>query len=191
MTTRAAWFATNILPHEPKLRAWLRKAGWSAEEVEDLVQESYARIAALPLDKIDNPTAYLYRVARNIASDHLRRRRVVSIQNVADMSRLDTLDPSPDPEEQLSAYEDLMRLKAAIERLPARCRAVFLLRKIEGLSQAEICARLGLSENTVEKYIARGVRLCAAMLTKNEGQDQLPGLLSVAFRKNGVSGGKR
>jgi RNA polymerase sigma factor (sigma-70 family) len=168
MTASAEWFADHILPLEPKVRAWLRKAGWGREDVEDLLQETYARLAALPDADIGHPQAYVFATVRNVAADQLRRKQVVTIRSVADISRLNAVDGELDAETRLTAHEELERLRAAIERLPAQCRAVFVLRKVEGLSQAETARRLGLAQSTVEKYVARGMRLCAAWLTRPE-----------------------
>lgn len=166
MTSRAAWFAEHILPVEPKARAWLQRAGWGREEVEDLIQESYAKLAAAEVSVIEQPGGYFFRTLRNCAADYLRRKRIVSITSVADISRLNVLDDALDPEEALTAHQELAALRAAIEQLPARCRAVFIARKVEGLSQAETAVKLGVSESTVEKQVARGMRLCAAWFTK-------------------------
>ena len=169
MTGSAEWFAEHILPLEPKVRAWLRKAGWGREDIEDLIQETYARLAALAEAEIGHPQAYVFATVRNVAADQLRRKQVVTIRSVADISRLNVIDGEPDAETRLTAHEELERLRTAIDRLPPQCRAVFVLRKVEGLSQAETARRLGLAQGTVEKYVARGMRLCAAWLTRSEG----------------------
>jgi len=168
---RAEWFAEHILPLEPKVRAWLRKAGWSREEVEDLVQETYARLAAAWAgDEVIHPSAYVFATVRNVAADQLRRQRIVSIRSVADISRLNASDSEPDAEARLTAHEELDQLRAAIERLPGQCRAVFVLRKVEGVSQAETAQRLGLAQSTVEKHVARGMRMVAAWLTRPDDE---------------------
>ncbi len=183
MTRRAEWFAQNILPHEPHVRAWLRRASWRPEEIEDLVQEGYAAIASSCLDEIRSPGAFFFQTVRNIATDMLRRKQVVSMLAVADVDRLAGADPSPDAVGQLTAIEDLARVKAAIERLPAACREVFILCKVEGLSHAEVARRLGVSQSNVEKHIARGLRLCAALLTRAPDESGVPGMLSRSFWK--------
>ena len=58
-------------------------------------------------------------------------------------------------------------LTAAVARLPTRCRQVFTLRKVYGLSQKEIAAELNISENTVEQHLAKGMRLCSAALANS------------------------
>lgn len=185
MNPRAEWFARNILPHEPKVRFWLQRARWSQEEIEDLVQEAYARIAAHPFEQVHNPPAFFFQTVRNLAVTAIRRGRVVSMIAVADIDRVAGADPAPDPVGQLTAMEDLVRVKQAIERLPEACRRVFVLRKVEGLSQAETARRLGTSESNVEKHVARGLRLCAAALTRPEHEAGIPGLLSRAFPRRG------
>lgn len=181
MTSRADWFAEHILPYEPKVRAWLARAGWQADDIEDLIQEAYAKLAACQIEAIHNPGPFFFQIARNAAALVVRRNHIVSIKAVADIDRLGTADPNPDPEEELSALEELVRLKDAVEALPDACRRVFVLRKIEGLSQRETAERLGISESNVEKHVARGIRLCAAALTAPMAETKHPGLLSRAF----------
>lgn len=118
---------------------------------------------------IAQPAAYLFRTIRNAMVDQLRRRQVVSIRSVADLTVFEVPDPQLSPEDRMTAHEEMAQLKAAIEGLPASCRAVFLLRKVEGLSQAETAKRLGMSQSTVEKYVARGLRKIAETLTQAEG----------------------
>lgn len=55
-------------------------------------------------------------------------------------------------------------LAEAMRSLPVRCREVLILRKIHGLAQKEIAQRLGISENTVESLVSRGLRRCASYL---------------------------
>ena len=88
----------------------------------------------------------------------------MSIETFADM---DTLAPTIDelsPERHLTARSELRLLQAALNLLPARCREVVELRKIEGLSQREVAARMGITEDTVERQVSKGVRALAVAL---------------------------
>ncbi|MDT9598687.1 RNA polymerase sigma factor [Sphingosinicella rhizophila] len=181
MTSRAHWFAEHILPYEPKVRNWLRRSGWKEDEVEDVIQESYARLASCAFEQVMNPGPFFLQTARNVATSIVRRRSIVSIRSVADVEWTAVADQEPNAEEQLSAYEELVRLKVAIEKLPSACRRVFIMRKIEGLSQAKTAKALGVSESNVEKHVARGIRLCAAALTRSMSEEGVPGLLSNTF----------
>ena len=167
---------------------WLSRAGWRADEIEDLIQESYAKLAVCQYEAIANPGGFFFQITRNAAAGIVRRRRVVSIKTVADIGKLGTPDDAPNPEQVLSALEELMRLKDAIEGLPPACRRVFVLRKIEGLSQRETAKRLGISESNVEKHVARGIRYCAAALTRPLDQQGLPGVLSLTFWRKRTNG---
>jgi len=79
--------ANHILPLEPQLRAWLRQVVPRGLEVDDLVQEAYAKLANLPADThITHPKAYLFQIAKRLISEHIRRAVVVSIDAMADMT---------------------------------------------------------------------------------------------------------
>lgn len=169
---RASWLAASILPHEAGLRRWLLRRGCLAGELDDIVQESYAALAGLAdVAHIGDPRAYFFRTAWSIRLRQLRRAKVIAIEAVADLTAFDPVSDQPDAERQLSGRQELRRLAAAIETLPARCRDVFKLRKIESLSQREVADRLGLSESTVEKHVARAVRLLGDVLASDSGDD--------------------
>ena len=156
---RAQWLAVNVLPHERALRAWLgpRAAGG---EVDDIVQETYAILAGLPsVAQILNVRAYMFQVAQTVVLQRLRRAAIVRIDAVVEIESLRILDDEPSPEQLVSDRQELRHVAMLIAQLPPKCREAFLLRKVEGLSQREIAQRMGVSEGTVEKHIAKGVRL--------------------------------
>jgi RNA polymerase sigma-70 factor (ECF subfamily) len=61
---------------------------------------------------------------------------------------------------------ELELLTQAIQALPEQCRQVLTLRKIYGLSQREIAARLGVAETAIEALVAEGLRRCAEVLSR-------------------------
>ena len=163
---RSQWLAAHILPHESQLRGWLGRRAVAGVETDDIVQEAYAVLATLTdVSHVENPRAYLFRTAWSLVMKQLRRAQVVTIQSVADVADLQVPWDGPDPEQQIGARFELVRLARALDDLPVKCREVFRLRKVEGLSQREVAQRLGLSESTVEKHVARAVRLLAEQLT--------------------------
>jgi len=156
---RTRWFLRNILPHEPALRSWLSRRQPLGLEVDDVIQETYAVLADLEtVESIRHPRAYLFQVARSVISKHVRRARVVSIHAVEDLSQLGFADDCPTPEQVAVDRDELRRLAQAIGAMPAKAQEAFVLRRVDGLSQREIAARMAISENTVEKHVSRALR---------------------------------
>lgn len=86
------------------------------------------------------------------------------MEAVGDLNGLRVLDDRPSAVEALSAQEKLDLLADAVMALPTRCREIVLLRKIQGIPQKEVAARLGLSERTVENHCRLGVKRCEEYL---------------------------
>lgn len=161
----AKWFAEEVQPHEASLRAYLRHSLTSLSDVDDLMQECYARLLREhERGTIRSSRAFLFAVARNAVRDLLRRRAVSQAMPITENAPLCVLEDGSNVVDFVSRREELAILTEAIRALPERCRHVFLLRKIQGLSQKEIAARLEISENTVETLVAKGARRCAEHL---------------------------
>jgi RNA polymerase sigma factor (sigma-70 family) len=159
------WFAEDVHPHDSSLRAYLRGRFPDVRDVDDVVQESYLRIwKARARHPIDSAKAFLFSVARNLALDTIRRGRHSPIDGVTDLAALFVLDDRPDAAAAAARQQEIEMLVDAIDALPARCREIFILRKLQGVSQKDIAARLGLSEQTVQVQAARGLRRIAEEL---------------------------
>ncbi|HCB76843.1 MAG TPA: sigma-70 family RNA polymerase sigma factor [Sphingomonas bacterium] len=166
---RPAWVARHILPHEAALRAWLRGA-FPGCDTDDLVQESYCRIASVTdLAAIDDPRRYLFQTARNLALSDVRRAKIVRIEAVGSTADLeDALADDRSPERITAGRALLARVEALMDRLPERARRIVWLRRIEGLSQREIAAKLGVTETVVENDVARSLRIVMAGLSEDD-----------------------
>lgn len=163
------WIGREILPNEGGVRAFLKRAALSPEDVDEVIQEAYCRMAGIEdYRRIENPRAYLYQVVRSILLSQVRRARVVRFDTVAELDSLGVIDSGLNPEQAVLRKDDLQRLKSLIENLPANIRQVFLLRKIDGLSQKAIAAHLNISERTVEWYSTQGLRLVLAEWAKTD-----------------------
>ncbi|MCI4592687.1 sigma-70 family RNA polymerase sigma factor [Sphingobium sp. BYY-5] len=156
---RARWLLRTILPHEPALRRWLVRNPLAGMEPDDIIQESYTILAELErIDTIRYPRAYLFQVARSVITRHVRRARIVPIQVVDNLDRLDQPDDAASPEQCAIDRDELHQLARAIAAMPLKTREAFVLRRVEGLPQRAIAAQMGISENTVETHISRGIR---------------------------------
>ena len=160
---QSRWFEDEVRPHESALRSYLRTLFPSLPDIDDLVQESYARLLrAKEAGKVRYVKAFLFAIARNAALDFCRRRQVVSIEAIGDLTDLTVIDDRPDAAEIVNKQQELELLAAAVRSLPERCRQVLTLRLLYGLSHKEIAARLAISDLTVKAQLAKGMRRCAA-----------------------------
>lgn len=158
-SSRAVWIAQHVLPHEPDLRKRLCRKVAIDIDIDDIIQETYAKLAMLKdVDHILVPRAYFFQTAYSVLLQENRRSRIAPIESGVDLEWVDMEAPEPLQDRQLEARQELSRVNEAIASLSAKCREVFILRKVQGLSQREIAAQLNLSESTVEKHINKGVR---------------------------------
>ncbi len=161
------WFAEEVQPHESALRRYLRGLFPSLPDIDDLVQESYARlIRSHQAGRVGFAKAFLFTTARNAALDIIRRRKVVDIIQVENLAALPVADDRPAESEAISRQEELVMLSEAVRTLPDRCRQVLTLRLLYDMAHKEIAAELGISEHTVKAQLAKGMRRCADYFQK-------------------------
>ncbi|MGH7947554.1 MAG: RNA polymerase sigma factor, partial [Opitutaceae bacterium] len=160
------WFAEEVQPHESSLRSYLRGSFPTVRDVDDVVQESFLRLwKARAAHPIQCTRAFLFGIARRLAVDVVRRERRTTAHNVVvDFGVLSVLEEQADAAETLSAQQDIALLAEAIHALPARCREIMILRKLDRLSHREIARQLGVSASTVETQILRGMEKCTRYL---------------------------
>src|SRR3546814_6618865 len=89
----------------------------------------------------------------------LRRARVVSIESVTEIENTGIAMDEPTPERVVAARRELERVQRLIEELPDRCRRIFELRKVDGLSQREVAEQLGVTEFVIGNEVAKGMKL--------------------------------
>lgn len=161
----AKWFTEEVHVHAAPLRSYLRGAFPSVRDVDDVVQESFLRVwKARTLEPIRFSKSFLFKVARHLAIDHIRHKGASPLISVTEIESLSVLDERASVSDRAGTNEEVEMLIEAIDALPARCREIVMLRKLRGLSQKEIALRLGISEQTVQVQVVRGVKRCAKYL---------------------------
>lgn len=136
----------------------MRRAG-NDIDIDDVIQETYSILAALDaFEAVQFPRAYLFQTARSVLLKQVRRARIVRFDALDEMGDDSLHDPSPLPDVIVQDRQTLKNLEAAIACLPKQSRRALVLRKVEGLSQQQIAAQMGLSESTVEKHLARAIQ---------------------------------
>lgn len=135
----------------------------AAELVQDVFVRLWERLASYRGESAFS--TWLHRLAVNTVLDgarqgRRRRMRVAIAADFADVTLLErSVAPTPDPGGSLD-------LNAAVERLPAGARAVFVLYDVEGFSHAEIAGMLGIAEGTSKAHLFRARRLLREMLDR-------------------------
>jgi RNA polymerase sigma-70 factor (ECF subfamily) len=161
-------------------------------EIEDIVQETYVRVCQFDqVANIRHPRSFLYRTARNLALDHIKRsesRTTVGLPgDDEDHYESDASQAGLDVYDQLAAKQEFEIFCEAVQQLPLQCRRVFVLRKVYGYSQKEIAQALDISESTVEKHIAYGIKLCSSFIAERTE----PANIEPRSQKLALKGGKQ
>jgi RNA polymerase sigma factor (sigma-70 family) len=186
-------YLVQALEFESVLRACLYRYARNASDVEELLQETYARLltaGASNEPEVRSVRAFSLTVARNVAFDWLRHKQVVPIELVADMGAMDILDERDQIDAIVNSHQELMMLVKAVQQLPERCRQVFTLRKVYGYSQKEIAARMKISENTVEQQLIKAARHCAKALFDQPVAERQATMFE-RFRRRGQANDRR
>ena len=155
--------------HREGLLRYLRAHG-AGEAAEDLLQELWLRFVASATGPISSPRNYLYRAATNLMID--RRRSEIQaerreIEWAASVDRLPgTAANDPGPERDLEGRRRLQVVETELNKLPSRALSIFREHRIEGRTQREIAAAMGLSPSTIESDLRTVYRLLEELRSK-------------------------
>jgi RNA polymerase sigma-70 factor (ECF subfamily) len=149
-------FGALFRAESPALLRFLRSRTRYSEDAADLLQETFARFAGLSASrKLDNPGAYLQRIACNLLVDRARS-PALRLAHVP-LDDMELIDPGPSPLTALETKEMVARLEAALARLRPKTRQVYLLHRFEGLTYERIAAQVGISASGVEKHMSKAI----------------------------------
>ncbi|KPN92339.1 RNA polymerase sigma factor [Pseudomonas nunensis] len=153
---------------------YLRKRTDNPSDAADMTQDVFTQwLDYGDRAKVEQPRAFLFQMARNLLRDHWRRQKVRHIVQAHHEE-----DPEPVSEDQhdpLAGAQRLQRLeqlKGVLAELSPRRREALMLHRFEGLSQAQIAERMGISLSMVEKHIAFALLHCKQRLDHNNGTEQ-------------------
>lgn len=146
------------------------------KEVDDILQDTYVRLCQVKdTSHIREPRSFLYKTARNLAYDHLKRADVRLIDDAIEAhDHLENHhgDDTDETLKQSANQQEFSHFCDAVRALPPQCRRAFVLKKVYGYSQKEIASELGISEKTVEKHIAEGIKRCTVYMRNIEQGNQ-------------------
>lgn len=151
-------FAALLADHEPRVLALLRRLVRDPSAAEDLCQETFLRVLrGLPHFRAESGFGtWVYRVAHNVAVDHLRGRQPGDSLDARAEEGFDPPAPGPVPPAAVEEAEVRRAVEEAMSVLPAAQREVLHLLYWDELSVAEIAGVTGLPEGTVKTHLFRG-----------------------------------
>ena len=136
----------------------------SKQDIEDILQETYVNTYQSSLkQEILFPKAFMVKTAIRLANKNIRKAQRMDLdedmheQSDQGLYDYDLSGLASQTEQEVLNREQFGFLCEAINQLPIKCRKVFILKKIYGLSQKEIAKKLSISESTVEKHVASGL----------------------------------
>lgn len=136
---------------------------------EDVAQEAFIRVWKHAGDWQDPAqsgakfTTWLYRIVLNLCIDEKRRNRFTNIESIPEPA-----DAKPDAEHKMQQQEQSGRVRAALEKLPERQRAAFVLCFYEEYSNKEAADMLGISIGAVESLLVRSRRMLREELVEEK-----------------------
>jgi RNA polymerase sigma-70 factor (ECF subfamily) len=158
---RSAAQALTVRLTPMALRVARRMLGdWA--EAEDVAQDAMMRLWKIAREWRQGEakvSTWLYRVVTNLATDRLRKRRGIGLDEAPEVE-----DGQPAVEDRMMDADRVEALQAALNQLPDRQRQAVVLRHIEGLSNPEIAEVMEIGVEAVESLTARGKRALAEAL---------------------------
>jgi len=132
--------------------SWVR----SRPDALDIVQEAYCRIFRMDdLEKVGHLRGYLFKTAKNIATDWVRQ-RVVREAYVHE-APLRGNKEAASPEDIWQAREDLDALERNVENLPPKCKYALMMVRVEGASYEEVAKKLGIKTHSARRLVERAM----------------------------------
>lgn len=139
-----------------------------SDETDDIIQDAWVRYLRAKADtdqaEIENPQAFLRRIAINLALDRLRhrRRKNTIFADVTSSDHLDALEHMHNAcvsaEDRVEYAITLRKVMHELEELPSKCRAAFMLSVFEGQTHLEVSRNMGMSVSMIEKYCRRALQ---------------------------------
>ncbi len=159
-----------FLENHDFLKRFLSRFFADRQDIEDVAQEAFLRAyVAEQMKEIEQPKAYLFRTAKNLAFTQLTKKSNKITDYLEESGASVVIECGPGADSEAEAEELLGLYCEAVAGLPDKCRQVFLLRKVHGLPHKEIAQRMSLSVSSVEKYLLRGILECSDFVQEREG----------------------
>ena len=152
----------NLMSLKPALARFIASRGVRPGDVEDVFQDLFVRLRTNPPGPVDEPRAYLYRMADNIIIDRKRSLGRRAKREAAWDETLPGRGLSPasggDAERALAGRQEIAAIVRVLSVMPERTREIFRLFRLDGRTQRDIAADFSISLSAVEKHLQRAYR---------------------------------
>lgn len=148
--------------HHSWLKSWFWRRLGTSHDADDLAHDTFLRlIATREAHLLREPRAFLSTLAGGLLANHWRRQAIEKAYLEALAAQPQSLEPSA--EDRALIIEALCEVDRMLASLPAKARKALLLVQLDGLTQAEVAAELGVSDRMVRKYLADAMLHCAML----------------------------
>ncbi|RZS71062.1 RNA polymerase sigma factor [Pseudobacter ginsenosidimutans] len=174
-------FATVFHKYNIQLFPGVLKVLKSQAEAEEIVQNTFLKLwlNRLQLPEIENPGAWLFRIASNLALNALRDKATYRHYTAA--AGNSSPEGEPDALNEISTKELKSIIAEAVELMPTARQEVFRLSRYEGLSRQEIAQKLGIAESTVKNQLTSSLKFIQEFIGKKYGI-HLPVIIFLLFK---------
>jgi RNA polymerase sigma factor (sigma-70 family) len=147
----------------------------SHEDADDIAQEVFVRAYAALKDFRGEANIYtwLYRIAVNLSINHLRKQKVRKLVDISDY--LNFLSKDAEQDRDVIHDENVSLIERAIQTLPEKQRAVFIMRYYDEMPYEQISSILGTSVGGLKANFHHAVKKISAFVRKNHGAFNLSG----------------
>lgn len=165
-------FVAFLETESDSLVSYLRGKQLEPEDARDVAQDAQMRLLRYRGHAADTLRPLLYRIALNLVRDRWRQR----VEQRAELGQAQAMDvevlaaDQPGPEQLAAQRQELERVRHAIGALPAHCRGVYLLNRVEGMSYPAIARHMGVSVKAVEKQISKALALLRLATDRGSGR---------------------
>lgn len=159
------------------------------KDIEDIVQETYIKACDIEQrDSVKQPRSLFFKIAKNLALDHIKRAEF-KLSTSMEGDEFDRIvaeqQESDDTYHQVALKEEFSMFCESVRYLPVQCRRAFVLKKVYGFSQKEIAQYMDISQSTVEKHIANGIKRCTVFMMNNSQLEEPESRANSSKHKSG------
>lgn len=154
--SQGSFISALFCRYQRDLQRFIARKFGDASQAEDIVQDAFHNLLRVDdFESVENPKAYLYQAASNLALNRIRSQRYQAdyLQTLEEGEGLSVC-----LERQVSAERDLAAITRTLALLPEKYRRTFEMSRVEGKTYSEIATAQGIAVSTVEKHIIRALK---------------------------------